>query len=250
MRGHNRLIVLFLTALVVAAATAITTLRGQGQNQPGCIKREPPKGVDTNAWPIADSTAPEPADPVKRAKRRAKGEKYKESISQLADRNETIFSHQDWEAGLSAFPVSKSDAIVIGRVLDAQAYLSNDKTGVYSEFKVSTEQVLKNDRFASLNNNSSIVVDRKGGRVRYPSGHLALYQISGQDMPRAGHRYVLFLTRDNPEQDFSLLTGYELSAGCVVSLDNPTGHPIAMQNGKDEASFLNELRSAIANPRQ
>lgn len=136
---------------------------------------------------------------------------------------------------------------MIGRVLDAQAYISNDKTGIYSEFTFSVEQILKNDRFASLNPNSSIVVERDGGKVRYPSGHVTLYYIRGQGLPAVGHRYVLFLKHDAPEQDFFILTGYELKAGCVALLDSPGDHPMIKQDGKDETIFLNELRNAIAN---
>jgi len=187
---------------------------------------------------------------VKRAKRRAKGEKYKESISPVDENTDTIFSYLHWDVELSALPVSKSDAVVIGRVLDAQAYLSNDKTGIYSEFTVSLEQVLKNDRFASLTPNDLIVVERKGGKVRYPSGHITIYQMNGQGMPSIGGRYVLFLTHDAPEQDFFILTGYELKAGCVALLDIPGDHPIIKQEGKAEADFLNDLRAAITSPPQ
>lgn len=254
MRRHNRLLVLFLTAFIVVVTTAITTLQGQNQSteqdQNRCAKSKQPKEIDKSHWPVADATATEPTDPVKRAKRRAKGEKYKESISPVDENTDTIFSYAHWDVELSALPVSKSDAVVIGRVLDAQAYLSNDKTGVYSEFTVSLEQVLKNDRFASLTPNNLIVVERKGGKVRYPSGHITIYQINGQGMPSIGGRYVLFLKHDAPEQDFFILTGYELKAGCVVLLDSPSEHPITKQEGKDEASFINELRTAIANPQQ
>lgn len=247
MRDHKKPIFLLFVALAIVVATTMAALRGQDQNQSSREDQQKIKETESQ-FPIADSTAPEPSDPVKRAKRRAKGEKYDSALSPIDDKADTIFSTLDWEAGLSALPVSKSDAIVIGRVLDAQAYLSNDKTKVYSEFTISIEQILKNDRFASLNPNNPIVVEREGGRVRYPSGHITFYHVHGQGMPRVGHRYVLFLTHDDPEQDFSILTGYELSAGRVVLLDSPGDHQITKQNGKDEAAFLNELRAAIANP--
>lgn len=249
MRGHNRTTLLFFVMLTVVAITSLATSRGPDQDQLSNVEQqEIDKKEYESQFPIADATAPEPADPVKRAKRRAKGEKYNSPLSPINDKADTIFSSLDWEVGLSALPVSKSDAVVIGRVLDAQAYLSSDKTAVYSEFTISVERVLKNDRFASLNTTSSIVVERKGGKVRYPSGHITLYHVRGQGMPRVGRRYVLFLTHDDPEEDFSLLTGYELNAVRVVLLDNPSQHPITKQDGKEEASFLNELRTAISNP--
>ncbi|MGB7922842.1 MAG: hypothetical protein WCF57_06325 [Pyrinomonadaceae bacterium] len=251
MRRHKRGVALLFIGLILVVATTMAALREQDRNVSSSDKQQKTDKKDfENQFPIADFNSPALADPMERAKRQAKGEKYNESISPIDERTDTIFSTVDWEVGISAIPVSQSDAIVVVRVLDAQAHLSNDETGVYSEFTLAIEQLLKTDSRSPLNPDSSIVVERKGGRVRYPSGHLTLYHIRGQGMPRTGHRYVLFLKRDSQEQDFSILTGYELNAGRVALLDSPGDHPITRQKGKDETSFLNELRTAIADPQQ
>ena len=72
-------------------------------------------------------------------------------------------------------------------------------------------------------------------------------------MPRLGKRYVLFLTHNFPygaedEQDYYILTAYELTGGHVIPIDNPGGgtHPIASKyKDADETTFLNDLRLAI-----
>ena len=110
---------------------------------------------------------------------------------------------------LPAFPFDKSSVVVVGQVSDAHAYLSNDKTGVYSVFTVQVNEVLKNSTNIPLADGAVIKVERDGGRVRFPGGRLHLYKIDEQDMPQVGLRYVLFLT--SRESDFEILpvTSYE-----------------------------------------
>jgi hypothetical protein len=158
-----------------------------------------------------------------------------------------------WWWGLPAIPAANSDVIVIGEVADAQAYLSNDKTAVYSEFTISTDDVLKNK--SSLPLSSAISVERFGGAVRFQSGRVQHYRIDKQGVPQVGHRYLFFLKRNEDGQDFSILTGYELRAGRVFALDSAGSNannklPYDDYNGCEESTFLNEVRSAIANPSQ
>lgn len=148
------------------------------------------------------------------------------------------------DPNLPAFPFDKSSVVVVGQVTHAQAYLSNDKTGVYSVFTIKVTEVLKNSLKTPLIAPSLVEAEREGGRVRFPNGRLHLYKISEQDMPRVGLRYVLFLTNTNEEPNLQILTGYELREGKVYALDtlpNTRKHENA-----DEVKFLCELRE-IAN---
>lgn len=189
-----------------------------------------------------------------RAEREAKSAKYDNADLPL-DPNITedgqIFSFLDWEIGLSALPVDRSDAVIVGRVTDAKAYLSNDKTGVYSEFTIQIDSVPKNDRHMPLKSGGSVAAERDGGRVRFPSGMSILSQTRGQGMPLPGRSYVLFLTHDfdfhgSHEDAFHLLTGYELRNGRIFPLDKPgEGYPMSTYTGADEKTFMNDLRAAI-----
>src|SRR5439155_5322439 len=100
---------------------------------------------------------------------------------------------------LPAFPVRESRVVLIGQIASDAAYLSNDKTGVYSEFTVIAEEVLKNDLAGELLAGSSITITREGGRIRFPSGRLHWYGIGRQSMPRIGSRYVIFLRGETEE---------------------------------------------------
>ena len=247
MRDHKRIMLLFFVMLSIVAVTAMATLSGQDHNQ---SSRDEQQKIDKkefeSQFPIADSEDQLSTNQENRAKRRARSRKYDKSPLPIDPTSDVVSSSAHWAMDLPALPVAQSDAVVICEITNAQAYLSDDKTGVYSEFTIRVDEVLKSDSQAPLATGFSIDVERAGGRVRFPSGHIGQYYISGQGMPRVGRRYVLFLKRNNDGEDFSIITGYELRAGRVFLLDNPgEGHPITNYKGVDEALFLDDLRAAV-----
>ncbi len=233
-----------LILLSLTVISALVVLRAQNKKSEPSQKQ--PLDEYQSQFPIVEFTAPEPTNSEERARRRAIGDKYNEAQIPVSEYVEAITSSAHWMVGLTAFPVDKSKAVIIGEVLDAQAHLSTDKTGVYSEFKIRIDEILKDESGLSLSRGDSLIAERPGGRVRFPSGHITLSFISAQGMPVVGQRYVLFLTRDDKQINFNILTGYELKAGKIALLDNPVTHPIAAQKGADESTFLNELRAATA----
>jgi hypothetical protein len=232
--------------LVVLGLTAFVVPRQSSPEQNTSLKSSPSKTqrkvIDTNHFPIAAVSAVEQAD----SKRRARGEKRNKSNwnvdpDALSDSTVVVDSV---DVSLPAFPVDQAAAVVIGTITDAKAYLSNDKTGVYSVFTVLIDEVLKTP--GSLAVGSLVEAEREGGRVKFPSGRLHLYIVSEQDMPRVGGRYVLFLTKTNTESVFEILTGYELREASVYALDD-LPKPRSYEN-TTPANFLNELRMTLAHP--
>ncbi|HEX8922418.1 MAG TPA: hypothetical protein VF766_13165 [Pyrinomonadaceae bacterium] len=255
MREHKTTAFLVLLTITAVVATSTATLRSRSQDSSPTKKQKDEERYKQRLeleqqFPIVDFTAPEPSDPVELTKRRRIGKKHDKADLSIDERADTIMSTLDWAVGLPALPVAQSQAIVIGEIINAQAYLSNDKTSVYSEFTVRVDEVLKDGDGALLSSNNPVAVERSGGRVKFPSGHVTLQLINGQRMPRQGRRYVLFLTRANQEDNYEILTGYELRAGRVFPLDSPGGdtHPMAAYKGIEESSLLKDLRAAIANP--
>lgn len=246
VRGQVKTVFLLFIALAIAVATAVAALRGLDLNSSAKPMGQQGDMVDESQFPIADYNAPELADLEKRAKRQAKGRKYDKSTLPVGETADATYGSTHWAESLSAIPVAESNLVVIGTVIDAKAFLSPDKTGVYSEFTIRVEKTLKSDNATSVTLYNSIVAERPGGRVRFPSGRVNLYT-DGQGMPLVGHRYVLFLTRHTEEQDFNILTGYELRDGHVFLLDDPGGgHPITAYRGRDEKSFLQAVQEAIS----
>jgi hypothetical protein len=236
-------IIIIVIAMAVMTGTS-SNLRLQTQGALSDKRREIP---DLERWPVADYDSSLPVDPTKRAKRQARNRKYDKSewpilANDAAD--STVRLHRV-NPDLPAFPVRESRVVLIGQIASAAAYLSNDKTGVYSEFTIVIEEVLKNDLAQQPLAGSSIFVTREGGRIRFSSGRMHWYGIGRQSMPLIGGRYVLFLSGET-EETLTILTGYELATSKVMPLDdlnNPNKYRDA-----DEAIFLKSLRASLTDP--
>jgi hypothetical protein len=163
-----------------------------------------------------------------------------------------IASSGDWLSNPSSLPLADSEIVLIGEVVGAEAHLSSNKNSVYSEFEIKIEKIIKNSRNEEFDG-KSILAEREGGIVNFPTGFKTWYFVSGQRMPKVGSRYVFFLTHKfipygDREKDLFILTGYELRDGKVYPLDAPNGgtHPVAtFYNGKDESILLNDLKDAL-----
>ena len=153
-----------------------------------------------------------------------------------------------WRAA-PAFPVT-SDVIVIGTVQDAKAYLSTDRTDVYSEVSLSIQEILKAGPQYGLQIGKTISADREGGGIRFPSGKIVRRGFVGRNIPTTGHRYLLFL-KDDPGVGFSIVTGYELTGQGVQPLDGGVGNADSVYvnyeklRNTSEASLLDAVRKAI-----
>ena len=146
-------------------------------------------------------------------------------------------------------PVDRSDAIAVGVITGSRAFLSNDKSEVYSEFYLQVEQILK-DGTQSVSLGAVITTTRSGGIVRFPSGTRYVYRLSKQGWPATGSRYVLFL-RKNQSGDFDIVTGYKFRDGVAEPLDGIPGYRVALQlqkyAGTPEPDLLDAIKTAVAN---
>ncbi|HKR01096.1 MAG TPA: hypothetical protein VJT09_10510 [Pyrinomonadaceae bacterium] len=265
MAIHKRAALLLLSVSVTLGSTTLMALQGQNKSKEKkktamVLRRQdqteqtPSEQEVADQLPVADAAAPESTDPDKRAKREKKNKRYdNQSSRRIEDApypvNVTWSTH--WWQGLSAIPVTQSDIVLVGEITDARAYLSGDRTGIYSEFTVSAGEILKNDASASLYPGSIVTAERFGGAVRFPSGSVQRYTTRNQRMPLVGRQYVLFLKRIGTEQEFSLVTAYELRSGRVVPLDganteNGEKLPFDDYKGADSSVFLNTVRDAVA----
>jgi len=228
MKTHHKVAISLVIALVVTVVL---------------VAQKPTKQVtDFDHFPILDYEKKSASDSKDKKTRKKYNNRHAPRISEASDK---IFSFNDWDVGLPALPIAKSSAVIVGEVLDAKAQLSEDETNIYSEFTVQIAQVLKNDNNLALGTGNSILVERSGGRVRLPSGKVIVSRADKQDLPKVGKRYVLFLTRAEDE-DFNILTGYELDNGKVFPLDKlRPGHPITAYTGISETSFFADLNSIL-----
>lgn len=157
--------------------------------------------------PVVDYDAPESKDKARRERRRRKGRKYNNAMMPVHPSAEVITSTSasHWFYGMPPLPTAQSDILVLGEVVNAEAFLSPDKTGVYSEYSVRVDEVLKTDDPA-ITVGQTINIERYGGRVRLQSGLVQSYNVLYQGAPRVNGKYVFFLSRS--EQDLRIMTGH------------------------------------------
>jgi hypothetical protein len=252
MQKYRNYFLLLSLSIILSFVSVVASLRGREQNGMASSQRV----VDVNEEPIADYQTPEPQDERALAKKRAKNGRFPKGRldESLCSREVMIFGGA-WLDRLPAIPVALSDSILIGTVQDAQAYLSSDKTGLYSEFTFSIEEVFKNSRPMPLAVGSTVAGEREGGRVRYPSGCIRRYKFHRQGMPRVNRRYLIFLRHPDQGEVPYILTAYELRAGRVFPLDgldegnSKAGNILpqfAAYENDDESAFLTAVRNAIA----
>lgn len=237
---------LLLAALIVTAATVLAALPIRGHRDSASTAQEKnSKGEDEKKMPIAAYSASPSNDPAGRTIRLARNGRYDkrdtvpfDEVSPTARARAVV---SEWYVYLSALPAAESDAVVLGEVTSANGYLSNDRTGAYSEFTIRVNEALKADGRLSGN---SIVAVREGADVQLPSGRIIRYEIVHQGMPREGRQYVLFLKYNEQGKDYTILTGYELRKERVFPLDD--AEQFSTYKRFDESSFLSAVHEAIA----
>jgi hypothetical protein len=199
--------------------------------------------------PVAEFSVSPPDDLAEQARRIARSKRYDNRQTERFDEwspTATGWSSiSEWYLYVAALPTAESDAVVLGKVIDAKGYLSSDKTGAYSEFTVLIDKVFKFSD-SSLVPGVSIIAEREGASVRLPNGRVIRYEIAYQGMPQVGRQYVLFLKYEPQGDDYQILTGYEVRKGFVFPLDDG-GHFAIYKNSNNE-TFFDGLREALVHP--
>jgi hypothetical protein len=245
MRSY-KLSVLALISMLALSSMIFTTVRNNGlasSKNDGNYAQNHLQDNDEldEQLPLIDYDAPESNDSKKRARRRKKGAKYDNASNPLSDAYARK-THVNEGVPRSALPVAVSSVILIGTVTEVEAVLSNDRTGVYTEIAIQIEEILKDDS-QQLTVGSSVVVERQGGRVKFPSGHITTEHVTGTGIPHTGKRYLLFLTR--VPLDLYIHFGYELIGSKVGLLDKYPGHPSQSYKGADVKKLISDLRAAL-----
>lgn len=261
MKSNQIVWIVVFIVVTTTIATSITTSRSQNQETQLHTKQE---GLDRfeqdrqmrdrkeyeSQFPVADYDSPESNRLVEQDKREAKSKRYDRLRLVVVNPSPTSYGSTlfDEMPPPPAIPVNESELVVIGKVLDAQAYLSNNKTGVYSEFTIQVDKILKNSNSNKIDENEKISADRPGGFVRYPSGQKLLYDVAGKAMPRVGKQYALFLTKPDQSLNYRILTAYELKGGKVYPIDDI--NVFQKYKGTNLTSFIEDLNENLSQPTQ
>jgi hypothetical protein len=207
--------------------------------------------------PLTDYSVavPSPGDVL----RLRRGQRYNVPDASLPELGE---QSDDGLVGLSSIhtsrdplPFSQSDAVIVGQVTAGQAYFSDDKRDIYSEFNVSVREALTVSSSRHIQSGDSVDVERYGGAIRLPSGKILIRALRDFSMPLVGKRYLLFLKYDPSMEDFHIVTGYQLDGEHTYKLDvysysdrnnDKLIHPLHEQD-QTEGQLLDKVK-AIAPP--
>lgn len=134
--------------------------------------------------------------------------------------------------------------IVIGTVISGNAYVNQEHTGLFSEYKVAVQEILKPDPHDVISTRDELTTWRSGGSIQFPSGHVTHYIIAGRGFPEVGTPYVFFLRRpDRTVDDYAINTAYSVKDQAVSALDDiQDKNPF---DGMPADKFLDKLRHEI-----
>ena len=249
MRPSSRTLLLIFVAFTTAVVTTITTLYGQSRvsDKAAPPVNQPQSTGQDDRVPVVDFDSPEQDDPLGPERRRKRNARHdKDYLLNKADgsgNSVALTLVSEWDLGLSPLPAAQSEVILVGEVTGGRAHLSNDKTGIYSEFPVTIEEVLKNASSSTLKPGSKVYLERLGGVVRYPNGRKYPYRVAGQDMPGVGLRYVFFLKPVGVEEAYEIITAYELRGDKVFPLDSTD--QFDAYKDMEQVKFLEQLKNAV-----
>jgi hypothetical protein len=141
-------------------------------------------------------------------------------------------------------PISGA-TIVIGTIVNGDAYLNDEHTGVVSEYRVAVQDVLSSDPQNPLSVRDNISTWRPGGSVSFHSGHIKHFVVSGLGFPEIGTTYLLFLRPTNSSlKDYVISAAFSLKNQVVSALDDKQDQ--SSFDGTSENDFLNTVRKEIA----
>jgi len=250
MLSSKKLTIILLGLLIVITISSTAAFQNQSHPEQSSTSQKKRQDDLKSQFPIVDYDGPEIADKEKLAKRKEKNRHFdkKNLVNEDPTPRITEAARIVEGADLPALPAGQSNLILIGEVLDAQAYLSNDKSGVYTELTIRINEIIKNDTAVPLAQGGEISVMREGGTVRYSNGHQRLYHMAEEGMPKASLKYVLFLSTADQSQDYNLLTAYEISTTGIVPVD--LSRRFMAYEGYDINTFLGAVRTAISHAQQ
>jgi len=243
----NNRIIWGLVSLVVLITIAVSLGTMSSYSQQDTAKEQDNKGYeDLSKYAVVDYDAPELKNAAEREKRKLKNKRY--------DGQDWVHGNPHTDTGgvgrydevipTPLFPTKESDLVVVGKISNVSAHLSNDKFGVYSEFTIRVDQILKNDDSKKIEQGDSVTADRAGGFVRYPNGQKVIYRLNERALPHDGNEYVFFLTSDKQSPNYEILTLYELKDASVVQLDH--GHRFDAFKNAGKQKFIKVIRDKIS----
>jgi hypothetical protein len=115
-------------------------------------------------------------------------------------------------------PAKQSHAVLVGTVLDQEAFLTARGEAIFTVYQVEVERILKGSARREISPGSRIEVARLGGNLYLPSGKTVEYRHG--EVLAVGGRFLLYLWEIDGAAVFEAKTGSELANGLASKLDS------------------------------
>lgn len=249
---RKQVLLLLTSALAIAGVITITSLHGWGQKASG-LKAETATPVQQGAM----------SPQQKEHSKLYKDYKGNGKLLDLLNKEENNASNELIITVMPPLPelspggrpsssesflnnlASSADAVVIGTVTNKASQLTENGAFVFTDYDVALEEVLKSNGSNNIQSQSSIVITRPGGRILLEGRVVTTRDRSFKPLAIGG-RYLLFLKYIPATGAYHAVnnkSSFELVDKGVKPLSEA---PDAPRINKDAASFISDVRIAIA----
>lgn len=246
-------LVLLVVVSVLAVSTVIATLRVQGQKA-SLSKKEA-------ATPVQDGVVSEKQKQHRQLYKEYKGIGKLQELSNREAKNGNdeltvalISGPPELSPqGQSAVPVkvleklaAEADAVVVGVVTGKASQLTENGSFIFTDYDMTVEEVLKDNRAEHVEPQTSLTVTRPGGKVALNGRAVTAIDRSFKRLAIGG-RYLLFLRYIPTTGAYQAVNdkgGFEIDNNKVAALTEMPG--AVFSHEQDASSFINEIRMAIS----
>jgi hypothetical protein len=134
---------------------------------------------------------------------------------------------------------------VIATVTAASARIAYTHTFVYSRYSLKISKVFKGKPKNGFGEGRQVIAVQFGGRVLFPSGHMASFIMPGYGFLDVGKQYVVFIWTPPHTKTYMLANPYVIQGGVVFPLET-VPDVSAYEKGMRVQQFEARVEAAIA----
>lgn len=134
----------------------------------------------------------------------------------------------------------KADAIVVASVKDKTSMFNEGETFLFTEHKVSVQEVIKNNTSTPISSDSEITITRAGGKVQVDGRSVTAIESTVKPI-RVGRTYLLFLNWIPTTGAYQSISPFEVKENKLIALDTLLHD---FQGERDATAVLETVRKA------
>jgi len=247
MRNYRPAMFLLLALLTVTIITALTAFKGHSQKAD-----EPDKDVPT---PVQEGVMTERQrehsklyPPSPRGKKLSDYPKGMEILIGLPMPEQPTSNRTPSSFEFLTKLACDAEAVVLGVVESKTSQLTEKGDFIFTDYDFRVQEILKNNPGAAIQSSDTIIVTRPGGSVSLKG---QIYRVKDKSFRnlQPGKTYLLFLNFIPNTKAYKAINseGSFLIGENAVSRLTDEEIPYTLENEKDSAAFINQVRAASAN---